>query len=55
MINSLCACDILASGDISASLVGKLEMAAALTASGDLSAGLNLIVFCVLIYGEECL
>ncbi len=41
------ACDLLASGDISASLVGKLEMASALAGSGDLTASLNLIAFVV--------
>jgi len=41
------ACDLLASGTISASLVGKLEMASALAGSGDLTASLNLIAFVV--------
>lgn len=41
------ATSILATCTVNAALVGKLEMAAALTASGDLSAGLNLIAFCV--------
>ncbi len=41
------ACGILAEGDISASLVGKLEMASALAASGDLSSSLSLIAYCV--------
>jgi len=41
------ACNILASGDISAGLVGKLEMASALAGSGDLTASLNLIAFVV--------
>jgi hypothetical protein len=41
------ACDILASGTISASLVGKLEMASALAGSGDLTSALNLIAFVV--------
>lgn len=41
------ACDILASGTISASLVGKLEMASALAGEGDLTASLGLIAFVV--------
>lgn len=41
------ACNILASGTISASLVGKLEMASALAGEGDLTASLNLIAFVI--------
>jgi hypothetical protein len=41
------ACNILASGTISASLVGKLEMASALAGQGNLIASLNIIAFVV--------
>lgn len=41
------ACNILASGTTSASLVGKLEMASALAGSGNLTASLNLIAFVI--------
>jgi hypothetical protein len=41
------ACGILASGNISASLVGKLEMASALAGQGDLESSLGLIAFVV--------
>jgi len=41
------ACDILASGTISASLVGKLEMASALAGSGNLTSSLSLIAYVV--------
>lgn len=41
------ATSILSSCTVSASLVGKLEMAASLAASGDMSASLGLIAFCV--------
>ena len=41
------AASLLASSSVSASMVGKLEMAAALAASGDLTAGLNLIAYCI--------
>jgi hypothetical protein len=41
------ACNILASGTISASLVGKLEMASALAGQGQLTASLNLIAFVI--------
>jgi hypothetical protein len=41
------ATELLGSCTLSAALVGKLEMAAALSASGDLSASLSLIAYCV--------
>jgi len=41
------ACDLLATCTLSASLVGKLEMAAALAGSGSIAAALNIIAYCV--------
>ena len=41
------ACGILAEGSISASLVGKLEMASELAGSGDLTSSLSLLAFVV--------
>jgi len=41
------ACNLLGTCTVSASLVGKLEMAAALAASGNLTASLKIIAFCV--------
>lgn len=41
------ACDLLGTCTVSASLVGKLEMAAALAGSGSITAALSIVAYCV--------